>query len=64
MGESCSYVLKVLNPDEDTKLLKALFQFSINIERECVCENVREIFLVSHVKYMSRFIYKMPRMKG
>lgn len=36
-------MLKMLNPDEDKKLLKALFQFFIYIHRMCMCEK-REIF--------------------
>lgn len=31
IGESCSYVFKMLNPEEDKKVLKSLFQFSRNI---------------------------------
>lgn len=66
IGESCSYVLKIINHDEGKKLLKALFQFSINIyvERENVCVWECKRFLERHVKHMSKSIYKMLRMKG
>lgn len=66
IGESCSYVFKMLNPEEDKKVLKSLFQFSINISGrgEAVRENMRGRFLERRVKYMSRYIYKTPRMKG